>query len=210
MKYPTVKQVKEAGFELHPDDMMMINAHPNYPAKVGFFGDAVNKTTLHDDDHITEFAWRDGLVDYAGYIELSLSNGDWKPSMKKWSKEMNDNQEIKELLNPVECGEQVEWNNGDKCFVENSSHDEITFIGLASNKHVAVCECITNERSVILDRFWVSDLLKEKPETPEQKQARERDEAITKMASTPKPCGFPLHDICAQLFDAGYRLQKGE
>lgn len=34
---------------------------------------------------------------------------------------------------------------------------------------------------------------------------RERDEAIAEMASTPKPCGHAIYDICAQLYDAGYR-----
>ncbi|QGU87041.1 hypothetical protein [Erwinia sorbitola] len=37
---------------------------------------------------------------------------------------------------------------------------------------------------------------------------RRREDAIAEMASTPKPCGYAIYDICAQLYDAGYR--KGE
>lgn len=107
---------------------------------------------------------------------------------------MNDNQETKTALEMSErdiesyaddCdverelkdSEEVVWVNGDRAYVEHSTHDEIIFVGLANNKSVAVCECITNERNVILDKFWVSDLLKEKPESPEEKAAREREES---------------------------------
>ena len=71
----------------------------------------------------------------------------------------------------------VEWKNGDIAFAEFSSHDEIKFIGLSSNKAVAICECITDEKKVILDKFWVSDLLKEKPLTKEEIEKQERLEA---------------------------------
>ncbi|QIQ61292.1 hypothetical protein V039C_0014 [Vibrio phage V039C] len=47
-----------------------------------------------------------------------------------------------------------------------------------------------------------------KPESPEQKAERERDEAIKEMAQTPKPCGFAIYDICEQLYDAGYRKES--
>ena len=41
--------------------------------------------------------------------------------------------------------------------------------------------------------------------TPEQIAADEREAAIKEMASTPKPCGHAIYDICAQLYDAGFR-----
>lgn len=41
--------------------------------------------------------------------------------------------------------------------------------------------------------------------THEQIAADEREAAIKNMASTPKPCGHAIYDICAQLYDAGYR-----
>lgn len=34
---------------------------------------------------------------------------------------------------------------------------------------------------------------------------RNREAAIAEMASTTKPCGHAIYDICAQLYDAGYR-----
>lgn len=34
---------------------------------------------------------------------------------------------------------------------------------------------------------------------------RKREAAIAEMASTPKPCGHAIYDICTQLYDAGYR-----
>jgi hypothetical protein len=78
-----------------------------------------------------------------------------------------------ELDNP----QVVEWKNGDTVYVENCTHDEIKFIGLSGNNAIAVCECITNGSRVILDKFWVSELLKDKPETPEQRKERERLES---------------------------------
>lgn len=43
--------------------------------------------------------------------------------------------------------------------------------------------------------------------TAEQVAAEEREKAILEMASTPKPCGHALYNVCADLYDAGYRKQ---
>lgn len=43
--------------------------------------------------------------------------------------------------------------------------------------------------------------------TAEQVAAEEREKDIREMASIPKPCGHALYNICADLYDAGYRKQ---
>ena len=89
-----------------------------------------------------------------------------------------DESELKShLVNETPQNKEVEWENGDIAYVKDCTHDEIKFIGLSGNNAVAVCECVTSDRRVILDKFWVSDLLKEKPETPEAKKEREELEA---------------------------------
>ncbi len=77
--------------------------------------------------------------------------------------------------------EQIEWKNGDIVYAKRCSYDEITFIGIGKNKAMAICECITEDGAVFFDKFWVSDLIKEKPETPEQKKECELN-AIFKAA----------------------------
>lgn len=101
-----------------------------------------------------------------------LCYSDWSNSFHGGAQEIT----LDQLDEWLGLSDAVECRNGDSAYVENCTHDEIKFIGLSGNNSVAVCECITSDRRVILDKFWVSDLLKEKPETPEQKAERERVE----------------------------------
>lgn len=102
---------------------------------------------------------------------------------------------------------EVEWKNGDTAYVKDCSHDEIKFVGLSGNKAVAVCECITEDRRVILDKFWVSDLLKEKPESPQEKAKREREERIEELRSLVSTGSihddFEVKWAIEKLYDAG-------
>ncbi|AUR92772.1 hypothetical protein NVP1177O_07 [Vibrio phage 1.177.O._10N.286.45.E10] len=104
---------------------------------------------------------------------------------------------IMDKITPIPQTKEVEWVNGDTAYVKGCSHDEITFIGLAMNKNVAICECVTSGRAVILDRFWVLDLLKEKPETEAERKEREELEAAydllcvgNRALSVTAPCTF--------------------
>lgn len=54
--------------------------------------------------------------------------------------------------------------------------------------------------------FTVNDIAAGEHFRPTRTEAeRKREAAIAEMASTPKPCGHAIYDICAQLYDAGYR-----
>lgn len=101
--------------------------------------------------------------------------------------------------------EHVEWKNGDIAYAKGCSHDEIIFIGTSKNKEIAICECITENRAVRLDKFWVSDLLKEKPETPEQKKEREREMAVYDMCSSIDNHAEEARFWAERFYDAGYR-----
>lgn len=43
---------------------------------------------------------------------------------------------------------------------------------------------------------------------PDQIAADNRDKAIREMAQIPRPCGYALYKVCADLYDAGYRKQE--
>ncbi len=127
------------------------------------------------------FFWEDKKVGYSSGIayfndyegeEIFFYNGDFhdKPQDEQ-------------------CGE-IEWKNGDIAFAEGCDHDEIKFIGLSGNKAVSICECITKDRRVVIDKFWVSDLLKEKPLTKEEIEKQRQQGLLYRVSNLLHAKGF--------------------
>lgn len=117
-----------------------------------------------------------------------------------------DEKEIEELLHgeseEVEVNA-VEWKRGDECTYEDED-----FLYVAT--HPSKClDIIYNKKRGL---FELAFGLIEKPESPEQREAREREDGLRSIAIEVLGCqwDFVHHsdkNIVAKMYDAGYRKQ---
>ncbi len=106
-----------------------------------------------------------------------------------------------------------EWNGeglppvGIKCWAKDYDNEEFPWVkvktldAITGSREMAVASVCGNGRYYRL--FFACEF--KRVETPAELAAKAREGAITKMASTPKPCGHAIYNICADLYDAGYR-----
>ena len=108
--------------------------------------------------------------------------------------------EEKEALNSIESAGEVDWKNGDECAFDDRTG---IFIGLSKNNRLAIVEIDNEELKHDMDLVRVRDL--SKPETPQQREDRERLQAIDAMC-------WDVHSLkvsqASALYEAGYRKEK--
>lgn len=153
----------------------------------------------------SDFLWGDKITGY-GFIVKQ-----WKPSLKHLERKMNDTQEIKTALEmserDIENCNQHEWENGDSVVFDMDCSG--MFVGyLPKNKDMCV---VYQEEFNRIYSIKVSEL--SKPETPEQKAARERDEEIKSLmkkwghVDCDMNRGNIVYAVVEQMLEAGYRKQ---
>ena len=108
--------------------------------------------------------------------------------------------EEKEVLDGIESAGEAEWKNGDECAFGDRTG---IFIGLSKNNRLAIVEIDNEAMDHDIDLVRVRDL--SKPETPQQREDRERLEAIDAMC-------WSVHSLkvsqASALYEAGYRKEK--
>ncbi|WWO62278.1 hypothetical protein [Vibrio phage vB_VcM_SY] len=107
--------------------------------------------------------------------------------------------EEKEVLDDIESSGEVEWKNGDECLYMNSSELH-KFIGIDPTRN-DFCYIKANCAAV----NWVEISKLSKPETPQQREDRERLEVIDEMC-------WDVHSLkfsqASALYEVGYRKEK--
>ncbi|AUR90725.1 hypothetical protein NVP1149O_71 [Vibrio phage 1.149.O._10N.286.55.A12] len=108
--------------------------------------------------------------------------------------------EEKEVLDSIDSAGDAEWKNGDECVISQKSKSKWLVVGVSPlTKTSTVCVSNTGE----LKSFHTEQL--KKPETPQQREDRERLEAIDAMC-------WSVHSLkvsqASALYEAGYRKEK--
>lgn len=211
----TVKQFKEAGFDILDIDMCRAFSSwskfeykhlspTNYDSGLVIEDLAWRKNKGVQpvgDDCVVEIKYCNGILDVASACDknwknygLSYAIESWRPCLQSIieKSKMNDNQETKTALEMSErdiesyaddCdverelreSDEVVWSNGDQCFYAKRNM-KVIYVGKDPRDNLA--SIVFGDGSNEIPFFFsVPSLHLSKPETPEQKAARERMEA---------------------------------
>lgn len=98
---------------------------------------------------------------------------------------------------------EVEWKSGDKCIYMS---DEFLFVGMIPTLDDFSCVIFSDTHGAI--RATTADI--SKPKTKQQREERERAEAIYEMCSSADNFTEESHFWAGKFYDLGYRKKKGD
>ncbi len=223
----TVAMVREKGFEFVADDVIDYSGDELIKDFQEIIKPApVNSLAVFHDCHVKEFAPRPnkGSMPCDGelFVDIERSSGEkdtgkaeefawnirnvwsiksWKPSLQNWSNEMNETQDMSTV------DDVSEWKNGDECFYNDNKY---TYVGSIDGFHGVSSDDIG--RSVIINPLLRPSMIcahnshLSKPETAEEKEARERAEALDEMLDLTRD--LDCIGACEAIYDAGYRKES--
>ncbi|CAM0016893.1 hypothetical protein VPHK359_0086 [Vibrio phage K359] len=111
--------------------------------------------------------------------------------------------EEKEVLDSIESGGEAEWKNGDECVYKHQPDVTYMFVGMHPvNKKSAIC---WNEKEGIAQIHI--DFIS-KPETPQQREDRERACAIYDMCAEADIFTEESNFWAGKFYDLGYKKEK--